>query len=397
MGLATDCAGQTWPQVFRQLVVANSRFWLNYARDDVSRLLTEIPQVLRGLSYALFLTEAWQWARDLMLCISPLMIRQGQGVQWESFLTKGIVRSSEEKDPAEIEFRLQLGNLYRLQGRLAEAQNSFQVALGLCEQHEVRTHYWTLLNRLGFVARLSAQHEEALAYCQQVLDEGSVPVSERAETLNVMGLVGYDRRQWEEALNCFDQALALSRSLDDSYQMARILNNRGLVLLRSDNWDKARESYQEAIHLFRAANDQTELFKAVMNLGNVFLMKKEYEAAIKQYLEALPAFKQSNYLIDLANAYNNLGMAYTGLANWQAAEAYFSASLEIAGSLSDAYYLVNTLDNLGDMLIKAERPKRAREVLCQALEILGTASDSPAYTYLRQVIEDRLSHLDDNL
>jgi tetratricopeptide (TPR) repeat protein len=397
MGLTMENGNQTWPQIFRQLVVANCRYWLNCAQDDVNRLLPETPQVLRSLSYALSLSEAWQWARDLILCFSPLMIRWGQGVTWESFLTKGITRSPEEKDPVEIEFRLQLGNLYRLQGRLSEAQSCFQEALNLCEQYELRTHYWTLINQLGLVTRLSAQHEKALAYCQQVLVEQRAPISERAEALNVMGLVAYDQRQWDDALRYFDQALTLYRSLDDAYQMARILNNRGLVLLRSGNLDEARKSYQEAIRQFRVTNDQAEIFKVIMNLGNVLLMKEEYEAAIQQYQEALPGFEQSNYLIDLANVYNNLGMAYTGLADWQTAEAYFLASLKIARNFSDGYYLANILDNYGKMLMKAKQLKRAYEVLNQALEALNTIPDSPAKTRLQRIIKDRLTQLKDSL
>ena len=392
-----DSTGQSWPQIFRQLVVTNCRYWLSCAQDNVDTVLPETPQVLKALSFALSVSEAWEPARNLLLHLSPLMIRQGQGVTWENFLTKAIVRSPEEKDAAEIEFRLQLGKLYRLQGRLSEARNCFQKALNLCEQYELRTHYWTLINQLGLVARLSAQHKKAFAYCQKVLDEQSVPVSERAEALNVMGLVAYDQRQWDDTLRYFDQALTLYRSLDDAYQMARILNNRGLVLLRSGNLDKARESYQEAIRQFRVSNDQAEIFKAVMNLGNVYLTEKQYEAAIQQYQQALPGFEQSNYLIDLANVYNNLGMAYTGLADWQTAEAYFLASLKLARNLSDGYYLANILDNFGKMLMKTRQLERAYEVLKQALGALNTIPDSAAKTRLQRVIKGRLIQLKDSL
>jgi tetratricopeptide (TPR) repeat protein len=291
-----------------------------------------------------------------------------------------------------------LGNLYRLQGQLPEARACLKEAVELCEQYEVRTHYWALMNHLGLVARLSAEHEEALTYCQQVLSEQNAAASERAEALNVMGLVVYDRRQWEEALSYFDQALGLYRSLGDSYQIARILNNRGLVLLRDGNWDKAQESYQEAIEQFRVSDDQAESFKAVMNLGNVFLMKEEYKAAIEQYQQALPIFQQCNYLVDLAYIYNNLGLASTGLTDWEVAEAYFLAALESWRNLGgDAYNQANVLDNLGDMFIKANQLENANEVLRQALQLLGAIPDSPARTYLQGEIEGRLTKLKDSL
>ena len=244
MGLALDSAGQPWPQIFRQLVVANSRYWLSRARTDLSGALRETPQILKALSYALFLAEAWESARDLMVLISPFLIRQGCGAEWESFLTMGMACRPAENDPAKVDFLLQLGTLYRLQGRFPEAQYCFHKALTLCEQHEWRKHYWTLVNQLGLMARLSARHEEALTYCQQVLAEQDVAILERAEALNVLGLVAYDRRHWEVALDYFEKALTLYRSLDDTYQIARVLNNRGLVLLRNGRWNEAEESYR---------------------------------------------------------------------------------------------------------------------------------------------------------
>ncbi len=385
-----------WPEFFRQTVVSNCHYWLRWLHTDANRVLREMPQVLRGLSYSLSLPEAWIPTRDLMLQLSPLMLRHGQGADWESFLTRSITRSSEEQDPAEIDLCLELGTLYRLQGRLPEAQLCFQQAFDLCDPYQSRTHYWTLLNHLGLVARLSAQHKVAKAYCRQVLTEPDLAPADRAEAFNVKGLIAYDRRQWEEALACFEKALALYHSLDDSYEIARILNNQGLVLLREKRWDEAEKSYQEAIQHFQASDDETERYKAVMNLGNVFLMRQMYKGAIQQYQAALPVFQQCNYLVDMAHINNNLGMAYTGLADWQVAEAYYLASIKAWRSLEDAHNLANVMDNFGDMLIKARQPAHAREVLNQALEILDTTADGPAKTFLQQEIEDRLTRINDS-
>ncbi len=395
MDLALQDSSQPWPQVFRQFIVTNSRHWLNCAREDIDRLWHERSQVLKGLSYALSLPEAWPLARELMLYLSPPMVRQGLAVEWERFLTRAIARSLEEKDPVVIDFRLQLGILYRLQGRLPEAQHCFKEALNLCGQYNSSTHYWTLLNQLGLAARLSAQPEQALAYCRQVLVEQNLPVSEHAEALNVMGLVAYDRRQWEKALNYFEQALTRYRLLDDSYEIARILNNRGLVLLRNGRWDEAEASYREAIRQFQVSGDETERFKSLMNLGNIFLMRQDYKTAIRQYQVALPVFQKCNFLVDLAHTYNNLGMAHAGLADWKVAEAYFLASLELWRNLEDTHNLANVLDNLGNMFIKARQLKQANELLNQALQVLSTTPDNPAKTYLQREIKNRLSRIKD--
>src|SRR5690606_26515281 len=115
---------------------------------------------------------------------------------WERYLTQGIDRAAAEGDPAEIELRLQLGHLYRLQGRLAEARVCCRQALTLAEQDQNHPHRLALLNQLGLIARLAGQHEEALGYCRQVLAAPKLPLAEQAEAHNVLGLVAHDRREW---------------------------------------------------------------------------------------------------------------------------------------------------------------------------------------------------------
>ncbi|MCB0155478.1 MAG: tetratricopeptide repeat protein, partial [Anaerolineae bacterium] len=158
-----------WSAHFRRAVVTNCHYWLNRTGTDAKSMLAELPQVLKGLGFGLAVAEAWRPARDLLVQLSPWLLRRGPGTTWERYLTQGIDRAAAEGDPVEIELRLQLGHLYRLHGRLAEARLCCRQALTLCEQDQSHPHQLTLLNQLGLIARLAAQHDEALGYCRQVL------------------------------------------------------------------------------------------------------------------------------------------------------------------------------------------------------------------------------------
>lgn len=377
--------------------MANSRYWLRCAQKDLNVLRGETPQILQGLTYALILPDAWPSARDLIIYLSPAMIRQGQVKSWESILHKGISTSVAVHDTAEVGLRQQLGALYRLQGRLDEAQHCLHEALKLCHTDPAQSRYWTVLTQLALVERLLAHHDEALGYCQQVLTQTTLPSTITAEALNVKGLVAYDQRQWATALECFDQALALYQAANETYETGRLLTNRGVVFQRENRWDEAEASYQEAIQHFQTTDDHTEQFKAVMNLGNIFLMRQAYETAINHYQQALPVFQQCNYLVDLANVYNNLGMAYTGLSQWSMAEAYFKASVDVWYNLGNkGYNLANVLDNFGTMLMTAGQHEAATVVLNEALHLLKTTPTSPATSRLQQKVQERLAQLNDD-
>lgn len=391
--LATNPTQPNNPQRFRHLIVANSRYWLGRVEREAQAILPETPQLFKALSYALDLPEAAGTAYDLLRHLSPLMIRQGEFHAWESLLKRGIARSAAEGQPAEIELRLHLGNIYRLQGRLEEARMCFLKALKLCHDHP--KHQPKLFILLALNARASGDHDIAVDYCQQVLDNRNVALSDRAETFNIMGLVAYDQRQWDEALAYFDQSLTLYHSMKDKYEVARVLTNRGMVLQRNRRWDEAEKCYLQAIKKFTDLNDQIERFKAANNLGNILLMKKNYKEAILVYQQCLSVFQRHNYQIDFAHVYNNLGMAYTGLSEWQEAETYFVASVETWEGLADEYNLANALDNFGAMLIKVKRFTQARKVLEKALESLDGLPDSKAKHRLQNVIKGRLDALND--
>lgn len=391
---------QGWPDVFRQLVVTNSRHWLECVQTDPDHLTQELPQVLRALTYSLSLPEAWEATRELILHLSPLMLRRGQAVEWQKYLLQGIARSAERKDPVEIEFRLQLGNLYRLQGRLTEAGDTLQTGLELCDIYHTKQHYWALLSRLAMVARLSGRHDEALAYCREVLSASKPSTAEQAEAFNVKGLVAYDRGEWDEALTAIEQALKWYNALDNNFETARMLTNKGVMLqhrgriFQNTQWiDQAAECNEEAIRRFRLAGDKNELFKPIMNLGNVYLLRHDYQAAVYQYRKAMSHFQEHNYVIDLAFTYNNLGLAYVGLEKWQAAEDYFSASIKIWQTLKVNHELVNVLDNLGSMFIKTKQIEKARNILDQALDLVHELQDSAETLRLQEVIRNRLSEI----
>lgn len=400
--LTTDLLPEVWPGVFRQLIITNSRYWLDCARTDPDHFAQETPQALRALNYGLAIPEAWEPIRDLMGCLNEVMMRRGQVIEWETYLAQGIARSNQLNDPVEIEFRLYLGNLYRLQGRLPEARDTLQPGLERCNQYHARQHYWALLNLLALTDRLSGRHAEALARCRQVLDSSEPSITERAEALSVTGLVGYDRGDWDVALTSVEQALQLYRALNNNYEMARMLTNKGIMLqhrgriFQNTEWiDQAEECNQEAIRRFELAGDQSEIFKPVMNLGNIYLLRQNYQAAISQYKKAMLHFQNHQYLIDLAFTYNNLGLAYTGLEEWQAAEDYFLASITIWRTMGVNHKLVNVLDNLGSLFILMKAKEKARRLLTEALEILDELANSSETLRLRNVILNRLAQINE--
>ena len=338
--------------------------------------------------------EIWEQVRNLMLRVDTAAGRHTAIRKWAQLLTKAISRCREQRDPAELHFRLSAGRIYRLQGRLPEAQETLQQAQFLCEENPTHDPCWQVKVQLAHVARQRGQREQALHYGHQILDTNPASVPAQAEVLNVFGLVALDQRDLERALAYFEQSLALYRALDDPYEQARLLTNRGVALTYMNCLDEAEASYRRALPLFRQGEDEVERFKVINNLGQILADRKDFQAAIEQLAEALPAFEAFQYTIDLARTHNNLGWSYAGLENWPVAEAHYRQAITYWGQLDGYVYdLANTYDNLGILYRQSDRPHQAMAAWQEGLNALERDPNNPACIPLRQEIMQGLENL----
>ncbi len=104
------------------------------------------------------------------------------------------------------------------------------------------------------------------------------------------------RRQYHEAAEDFDRALAIAPNFADA------LSDRALIYMQENNLTKARELYKEAI----ASNPQ--MGDALIGLGSVLNREGNSEAALEPLTKGL-ALKPNSYLghFESCRAYLNLG------------------------------------------------------------------------------------------
>jgi len=386
---------EQWPIVFQTLIVTNTNYWLSRVRTDISGLSNEYPQIFKCLQYALELPTAWSSAQALILAFNSIIIRQGLGKQWEILLCKAIQCSRAENDVVEIELRIHLATLYRLQGTWAEANECLQVALVLSQKQERVELCMIVLVQKALVARRNAEHETAMNYCRHILNNHNAPLQTRAEALNVMGLIAYDQHEPEGALGYFEDSLRYYNLLNDPYQEGRVFNNRGITLRKMGDLDGAEASYHKAILKLQIAEDQIEICKVRMNLGNIAWLRSDFKSAIEQYQLVLPIFKQTHYLLDRAHAYHNLAMSYSGLSIWDKSEHCFQLAIELYEALNDLDGLVNALDNLAEMYIHIDNFIQARSTWLQALDALKLARTTPINVKMYQAVRLTLTRYTD--
>ena len=135
----------------------------------------------------------------------------------------------------------------------------------------------------------------------------SMPLVLRANALNEAGILAWGQADYEHAIFCFDQCLALRKKLDDKTGIASALGNLGLVAREQLNLGRARAYQEECLAVKRELGDRSGIATALSNLGMVAADQGDYEFAISLYEESMVLNRELKNMTGLTLTMHNLG------------------------------------------------------------------------------------------
>ncbi len=175
------------------------------------------------------------------------------------------------------------------QARYEEAFRLQREALELSNQHDLFLIKIISLNTSGLIWWTLGNNDKAMIDLEKALTFArTLPnrKDEVATTLNNMGLVFRETKRYREALNAFDEALAIDTALKSRWAMAYDYRNKALTLLQMGR-------AKEAVPLFVKAKDEAHAIgnlineaKALLGLGEAYLAVQNTDAE-KAFRDAL--------------------------------------------------------------------------------------------------------------
>ena len=227
-------------------------------------------------------------------------------------------------------------------GRNDAAGKSLSRGTELAERHPelpalVRADAWnsfgvwaTEMDRLG-------QARAALDRALILRREANAPGDVVASTLHNMGLVATRNGDFTEALDRFDQALALKRDtigrLHPSYVLS--ITSKAVALGQLGRYSEVREAADDALEIRRQllGDDHPGLHASIHQLANIHHDLGDFDRAIELYrraleLEGRSLGNRSDWLY-----VNNLGAAFEDQGDVERAETQYRASIELRREL----------------------------------------------------------------
>ncbi len=140
----------------------------------------------------------------------------------------------------------------------------------------------------GILVRLD-RADEAITALSGVIDLlGEEPLSRmRGMALSNRGLILARQKQYQDALGCFGEALALYQKGDEPIRVAEQWGNIGTVYRELEQPDHAIKNYQKALAIYREIDNRERIGDQYTNIAYAHMMKQTFKNALRWYRESL--------------------------------------------------------------------------------------------------------------
>ena len=241
-------------------------------------------------------------------------------------------------------------------------------ALNICKSLDHKHCMAQSLNLLGHVKKLMGDYQGALKCLNQALAIGSGV--NRGLSLTNIGLIYYYQGDNQKALEYHEKAYQVYDSLKDEPKKAASLTNIGLSYFELADYEKAIAHYLISLGIKEKLN--RDIGNVLNNIGNVYKKVGNDSVALKYFSDALQAHQSKGKKREEAYSLTHLGMVYLERGDYTMAVQYHQEALKIREALSDIKGTANSLNNLGNSYLQMGNLEAAEKHFMMSLALNET-------------------------
>ncbi len=185
--------------------------------------------------------------------------------------------------------------------------------------------------------------------------------------LNVQMTVQYELKDYEKTLETALKLKELSELRGYVKGQITALSFMALTMSDRDYTDEAINHYQEAIALCLEIKDSFRLANIYNNLAGAYLKKEDHLNAIKFYQLTKELDEKEGYEWGIFNSYHNIGNVYLNMKKWMEAEFNLNKAYDIQKKIGSIQELTMTENKLGYVLAKQGKYESGLPLLDKAL------------------------------
>ena len=310
----------------------------------------------------------------VMLSLGQVYRLTGRWAQAEDMNRQGLARAEALGSVAlQAQARRALADVMRLQGKydealswLALAQEGFQAS---GDMHGVVLALWTM----GEIYWYKGDHPQAFAALNRQLEIATEIGDQRGmcDALGTIGMVYGSQGDWEQAIECCLKSIAIAQTLGDKLVVARAAITIGNVWKTQDNADQALHWYGKASSLAREIGDWQVLLWATVNVAGILADRREHLRALVGYERTL------RNALDMGDRWTAcldvgfIGHTLENLERYTDAEAMYRKAIQFGRRLGIPSHLSGMLTNLAHLLLEQGRAAEAMPYHQEAVAMMS--------------------------
>lgn len=201
-------------------------------------------------------------------------------------------------------------------------------------------------------------------------------------TLNQLGVIYRRQDKVRGALNYHQAALAILSKLENPNKDFKVshsisINSIGNIYLAIKQYELALDKFEESIRIQEELNDLRGLAINHQNIGYAYQNIGDLDLALENYNKSLEYNNLNKSSLGKVICHNSISNVLIKQGKYNEAYNYISEVVPVAKGLENRYYLSEVYNTLGWSLIKLNKLKDAEDYLYKSLKI-GTDNNIPS-------------------
>jgi serine phosphatase RsbU (regulator of sigma subunit)/Tfp pilus assembly protein PilF len=169
----------------------------------------------------------------------------------------------------------------------------------------------------------------------------------RAQALNIIGGIYYNKANHDEAINYYNKSLTLSDKIGNKRGIANTLYNIGIIYFDKGDQEKAISSYTKSLEMCEEIENKKGIAQALNSIGVIYAYQGNHVKAIKNYTQSLKIAEEIGFKKGIASYLKNIGLIYYDQGDFVNALDYYNQSLEIKREIGNQSSIASALNSIG--------------------------------------------------